>query len=64
MLAIADAGLLPYDVAMDFTKSLISENHVVPWRQAAARLSVTDTLLRSTDASEPYKVTRTLNFAF
>ncbi|XP_068236621.1 glutamyl aminopeptidase-like [Palaemon carinicauda] len=53
-LALADAALLDYNVALDMTTVLASERDYVPWDAAAGRLIVLKKLLSGTDASGPF----------
>ncbi|XP_066990177.1 glutamyl aminopeptidase-like [Macrobrachium rosenbergii] len=53
-LALADAALLDYDVALDMTRTLASDREYVPWDTAAGHLVVLTKLLIGTGASEAF----------
>ena len=56
VFAMADAGLLTYTVALDFSLNLASENDYVPWNSMLSTFVIIQKLLASTEAYQPFKV--------
>ncbi|XP_076239529.1 glutamyl aminopeptidase [Calliopsis andreniformis] len=53
--SLAAAGELDYGVAMNMTRYLPQEHHVVPWKVAESKLTALDTLLSSTTSSSKFR---------
>ena len=56
VFALADAGLLNYTVALDFSRNLASESDYVPWDAMTTTFVVLQRLLASSDAYQSFKV--------
>lgn len=56
VFALADAALLNYTVALDFSSNLANESDYVPWNSVSTVLANMQGLLASTDAYSPFKV--------
>ncbi|XP_050691073.1 glutamyl aminopeptidase-like [Eriocheir sinensis] len=55
VFALADAALINYTVALDFSRNVANESDYVPWYSMATAFSNLQPLLASTDANLPFK---------
>lgn len=54
IFALADAALVDYCVALDFSRNLSSETDYVPWDSVSSQLIIMERLLMETNAHQPF----------
>lgn len=61
VFALADAALLDYTVALNFSRTLVSEAEYVPWTGVKGNLRSMQRLLETTPAFQPFTVMLTVH---